>query len=98
MYKVTWSESAAKDFDELLQYISNENPANARLVATRVLKTLGILESFSLGQQMGEGVFKIYIPKTSYFVLFRRDEKADISIRAFIHGARDFEKIDWENL
>jgi plasmid stabilization system protein ParE len=96
MYSVTWSERAARDFDELLQFIGRENPANARLVATRVLKTLGMLESFSLGQQIGEGVFKLYIPKTSYFVLFRRNDEADISIRAFIHSARDWQHFDWE--
>jgi plasmid stabilization system protein ParE len=91
-----WSEQAARDYDELLQYIGRESPANARLVATRILKTLGMLESFSLGQQIGEGVYKLYIPKTSYFVLFRRNYDADISIRAFIHSARDWQQFDWQ--
>jgi plasmid stabilization system protein ParE len=96
VHTITWSEQAAREFDELLQCIGRESPANARRVATRVLKTLGMLEAFSLGQSVGEGVYKLYIPKTSYFVLFRRDAKADISIRAFSHGARDWEQFDWK--
>ena len=73
VHSITWSEAAARDYDELLQFIARESPANARLVATRILKTLGMLEAFSLGQPIGEGVYRLYIPKTSYFVLFRRN-------------------------
>lgn len=96
MHKIAWSEQAARDFDDLLQFIGRDNPSNARLVATRVLKTLGMLEAFSLGQPIGDGVHRLYIPKTSYFVLFRRADNGDISIRAFIHSARDWEQFDWE--
>jgi plasmid stabilization system protein ParE len=96
MYRITWSEQAARDFDELLQFIAIESPSNARRVATRITKTLGMLESFSLGQPIGDGVEKLYIPRTSYFVLFRRIENGTISIRAFIHSARDWQRFDWE--
>ena len=98
MHGISWSEQAARDYDELLQFIGRESPANARRVATRILKTLGMLEAFSLGQSIGEGVYKLYIPKTSYFVLFRRGDNGDISIRAFIHSARDWEQFDWESI
>jgi plasmid stabilization system protein ParE len=98
MYRLRWSENATQDFENILEYIRRENPANARLVRARILKTLENLESFSLGQPGPMGTFKLYIPKTSHFVVFRRNDKGDIGIRAFMHASRDWTQIDWENL
>lgn len=98
MFRLKWSERAAQDFAELLNFIAAEDPANARRVRERILNSLKHLESFSLGVPGPNGTFKLYIPKTSYFVFFRRNEAGEISIRAFMHGARDWEQIDWEKL
>jgi hypothetical protein len=69
-----------------------------RLVHDRILKSLSNLEVFSLGTPSHKGTFKLYIPKTSYFVVFRRDDLGNIGIRAFVHASRDWEKLDWEAL
>lgn len=98
MFRLRWSERAAQDFDDLLDFIEKENPSNARLVRDRILRSLSNLEMFSLGQAGPRGTYKLYIPKTSYFVIFRRDEKGDVGIRAFIHAARDWEDFDWDDM
>lgn len=98
MFRLRWSERAAQDFADLLDFIRSENPANAQLVRNRILKSGANLEMFSLGQAGPRGIFKLYVPKTSYFVIFRRDEKGDVGIRAFIHGSRDWDEFDWDDV
>jgi plasmid stabilization system protein ParE len=95
MFRLRWSERAAKDFEDILDFIGHENPVNARLVRDRILKSVANLEFFSLGQPGPNGTLKLYIPKTSYFVIFRRDNNGDIGIRAFVHAARDWHELDW---
>lgn len=98
MSRIDWSEHAVQDFEAALSYITCENPENAMLVRGRILNTVKYLESFSLGTQGFNGTLKLYIPKTSYFVIFRRDVDGNISIRAFIHAARDWENVNWKQI
>ncbi len=98
MSRIDWSEHAVKDLEAALSYVAGENPENAMLVRGRILNTVKYLESFSLGTQGLNGTLKLYIPKSSYFVIFRRDMVGNISIRAFIHAARDWEKVIWDKI
>ena len=98
MSRIDWSEQAIADFEAALVYIASDSPANAELVRGRILNTAKYLESFSLGALGPNGTFKLYIPKTSYFVIFRRDANDNISIRAFIHAARDWENVNWNKI
>jgi plasmid stabilization system protein ParE len=98
MFQLRWTLQAAQDFEDLIEHIRIENPPNARLVRDRILKSVENLRSFSLGLPAPGGTFKLYIPKTSYFVIFRRDDRGEVGIRAFVHASRDWEQIDWENL
>ena len=98
MSRIDWSEQAIADFEAALAYIAGDSLANAELVRGRILNTVKYLESFSLGTFAPNATFKLYIPKTSYFVVFRRDAKDNISIRAFIHAARDWEKVNWDKI
>ena len=98
MSRVDWSEQALEDFEAALAYIAADNFQNAELVRSRILNILKHLESFSLGTPAPNETLKVYIPKTSYFVVFRRDTKDNISIRAFIHAARDWEKVNWDKI
>lgn len=98
MFRLEWTERGLQEFQSALAFIADENPVNAQLVKDRTFRTIGHLEFFSLGTAAPQGTFKIYIPKTSYFLIFRRNAQGDIKICAFVHGARDFEKIDWENM
>ena len=98
MSHIDWSDHAVQDFEAALTYIAGDNPQNAVLVRGRILNTVKHLESFSLGTQGPNGTHKLYIPKTSYFVIFRRDMDGNISIRAFIHAARDWENVNWNKI
>lgn len=98
MLRIRWAKRAVQDFESALAYIAAEDPKNAAKVRGRIFATLKHLESFSLGLPAPRGAWKLYIPKTPYFIIFRRDDTATITIRAFVHAARDWEMIDWENL
>jgi toxin ParE1/3/4 len=98
MRRIDWTERAVADFEAAIAYIAEENPQNAQLVASRIFKTLKHLESFSLGLPAPKGTYKIFVPKTSYFVIFRRNEDGDISLRAFLHAAQDWGKFDWDKI
>jgi plasmid stabilization system protein ParE len=98
MFRLEWTERARQEFESALAYIAEENPANAQLVKDRTFRTIAHLEFFSLGTAAPAGTCKIYIPKTSYFLLFRRSMQSEIMICAFVHASRDWEQIDWEKL
>lgn len=99
MRPVRWTDSALADFEAALAFIAEENPRNAELVSGRIFNTLKSLEAFSLGLPGPKGHLKLYIPKTSYFVIFDRTEADDgIVILAFVHSSRDWEQIDWDRL
>lgn len=95
---VSWTERAVQDFEAALSYIADNSPQNAMLVRNRILNTVAHLESFNLGSTGPKGSFKIYVPKTSYFVIFRREQNGNISIRAFIHTSMDWESISWDKI
>jgi plasmid stabilization system protein ParE len=98
MFKLEWTERAIQELQSALAFTAEDNPANAQLVGDRVRKTIGKLETFSLGSTAPNGTHKIYVPKNPYFVIFRRDRKDNVKICAFVHASRDWEQIDWENL
>ena len=95
---ITWTERAVQNFESALSYIADDNPQNAVLVRNRILNTVKHLESFNLGTPGPKGTFKLYVPKTSYFVIFRREPSGNISIRAFIHTSMDWERINWDKI
>jgi plasmid stabilization system protein ParE len=43
--EVVWSTRALMEFDEILAYIGNQDPATARLVAARIDERVGSLSS-----------------------------------------------------
>jgi plasmid stabilization system protein ParE len=98
MFKLRWTDRGRREFLAALAFIAEDNPANALLVKERTYRTITNLEAFSLGLPAPHGTFKIYIQKTSYFLIFRRDKQGDITLCAFIHSSRDWEQIDWENV
>jgi toxin ParE1/3/4 len=95
---INWSERAVQDFESALNYIADDNPQNAILVRNRILNTVKHLESFNLGTPGPMGSQKLYVPKTSYFVIFRREPNGNISIRAFVHTSMNWESINWDKI
>jgi plasmid stabilization system protein ParE len=98
MRRIDWSEQALSDLEAAIAYIAEDNPQNAKLVRDRIFRTLKLLESFSLGLPAPKGAFKLFIPNTPYFVIFRRNKDGDISLRAFLHASQDWGKFDWDKI
>jgi plasmid stabilization system protein ParE len=98
MKRINWSEGAIADLESTLEYISLESPQNAALVKNRIMQSLKNLEFFDLGTPAPNGTFKLYLPKTSYFVIFRKHGQDAITLCAFIHSSRDWEKFNWDKL
>ena len=96
--RIDWSERAVSDFELAIAFIAEESPQNAQLVKDRIFNTLKLLESFTLGTVGPKETLKLFIPRTPYFVIFRRNAKGDISIRAFLHTSQDWGKIDWDKI
>jgi toxin ParE1/3/4 len=98
MRRIDWSERAIADFEAALAYIAEDSPQNAQLVRDRIFSTLRHLETFELGVAAPNDTLKLFIPKTSYFVIFRRSAEGDISLRAFLHSSQDWGKLDWDKI
>jgi plasmid stabilization system protein ParE len=98
MTSVIWTAEALSSFEQAIAYIAKQDPQNAALVRDRVLNTVRHLESFSLGIPGPKGYLKLYIPKTSYFVIFSRNKKDEVTLLTFVHASRDWEKIDWSKM
>ncbi len=98
MNRIDWSERAVADFEAALAYIAKESPQNAQLVKDRIFNTVKHLEAFSLGTAGLKTTLKLFIPKTSYFVIFRRSADGNISLLAFLHTSRDWGKLDWDKI
>jgi toxin ParE1/3/4 len=98
MARIRWSTRALQDFESALAYVAEENPQAARTMRERILATAGTLESFSLGLPGPNGCEKIYVPKTRYFIIFRRSSDGNVGIRALVHASRDWERINWDDM
>jgi plasmid stabilization system protein ParE len=96
VFRVEWTERARQEFLSALAFIAESEPSNSELVKERTYKTITNLASYSLGIASPKGTMKIYVQKTSYFVIFRRDADGNVKICGFIHAARDWEDINWD--
>jgi plasmid stabilization system protein ParE len=89
--RLMWAETAKKDYKNLLTYIANENPQNALLVQKRIEKSLSLLPDFRVGTPIGSSnLVAYYIPKTSYFVVYKHTDSDAVLLLAFIHSSRDW--------
>jgi toxin ParE1/3/4 len=98
MLQVRWTSKALEAFEAALAFLAADNPANAVLVRTRILHTVSLLESFSLGSPAPKGYSKLYVPKTPYLIIFSRDDLNQITILSLFHASRDWEQIDWDKI
>jgi plasmid stabilization system protein ParE len=94
---VKWSESAARDLEQIWKYIAEDSPENASKFVRSLYDA-----SASLGELSGRGrtvpeiddpaIHKIIIG--AYRLLYRVADKA-VFILAVVHGAQDFRRL-WE--
>jgi len=91
---VVWSLSAQRGLDEVLAHVVSDSFQGAQSIARRTLETADSLATLS---ERGRVVPEIQDPAIreafvySYRLVYHVGE-ARITILAFIHGARDFER------
>ena len=71
--KLTWTEPAADDLEELVDYIGRDKPDAAARVAQRIVHRLESLSSFPLTGRKGEvqGTYEVVLTPHPYVAVYR---------------------------
>lgn len=92
MRTILWANRALGDFNQQIEYIAASSPKGARLVAERLIKAIGNLARTASGR-IGRlpGTYEKFVPKTSFIVVYTKDESANtITIVRIIHASREW--------
>ena len=93
--RVDWSDEAAQDFDQAIEYIAVDSDSAARLVASRILNAIDKLGEMPTGRSGRVGsTYEKLVQKTPYIVAYTISDRAVYVVR-IIHGARDWPAGDW---
>jgi plasmid stabilization system protein ParE len=89
---VAWSESAQTALDEVIAYIHQDSPGNARRVLVAALKAAASLETLA---ERGRIVPELGDPDIRELLVFRfrllyRVSNDRVTVVAFLRGVRDF--------
>jgi toxin ParE1/3/4 len=92
--RIVVREAAAGDLDEILDWISRDNPRAAAALVRRILARVERLATPGLSHMgrpgLVEGTRELVEPP--YIIVYMVDEPADeIAVLAIVHGARDRE-------
>ena len=90
--KVVVREAAAREFDEILDWISRDSPRAAAEVSRRILARIDRLTTPGLSHigrpGLVEGTRELL--EAPYIIVYAVDEPADeITVLTIVHGARD---------
>lgn len=91
---VVWSVSAQRGLDDVLGYVASDSLQGAQAIAR---KTLEAADSLALLSERGRVVPEAQDPTIreifiySYRLLYRVGD-SQVTVLAFIHGSRDFER------
>ncbi|HXC53617.1 MAG TPA: type II toxin-antitoxin system RelE/ParE family toxin [Candidatus Limnocylindrales bacterium] len=91
---VVWSQSAQRELEEVLAHVAKDSPSGAQSIAHRTLEAAGSLSTLSERGRIVPEINDPLVRETfvyAYRLLYRVAETR-ITILAFIHGARDFER------
>jgi toxin ParE1/3/4 len=92
---VRWSEQAAADLSEIIDYIRRDSPQNARQFATRLLALVATLrDSSARGRPIPEATSEDHreLLFGSYRVMYHLGERR-VFVTRIIHAARDPSKL-----
>ena len=93
--RVEWSNDAADDFDQAIDYIARESPTNADLASSRILAAIDLLAEFPTGRQgRVAGTHEKPVRSTPYIVAYKVTDSVIFVVR-IIHGSRDWPEGEW---
>jgi plasmid stabilization system protein ParE len=92
--RVAWSERARDSLDEVLTYVAKDSPEGARSIARSAIELAASLATLA---ERGRVVPEFGDPSIREVFAFRyrlmyRVEAEQVTVLAFVHGARNFER------
>ena len=91
--RIVWLEAARDDLRAIRRYISRDNPAAAKRVATRIVAaTVGLQKNPNLGRPgRWSETRELVIPGSPYILPYRLRGQT-LEILRVLHGAQDWPK------
>ena len=89
--QIRWSPDAAADLESIVNYIRQDNPAEAHRVGQEIYDRLSMLGTFPYGGRRGrvERTRELPLPPLPFIVVYRVLEREDVlEIVNVIHGAQ----------
>lgn len=88
--KIRWTRLALSDFEQANDYIAQENPESARIIAQRILDATERMRDFPRIGRVGddEDTREWLVPKTPYLVVYALKDDA-VEILRLWHMARN---------
>lgn len=92
MSRIRFTRRFQRNLDDILSYITQDSPVNARRVTQDIRDSIGILEDFpSVGRNGSvEGTRELVMVRSPYIVIYRFLVDIDeVQVLDVVHGARD---------
>lgn len=91
--KIVFARRADNDVDEIVSYISRDNPSAATKVYLRIEKAIRLLTERPYAGPVAPETGQADIRKISVrpYVVFYRVSELDLEIARILHGAREFD-------
>jgi plasmid stabilization system protein ParE len=95
MKAVVWSDDAADDFDQAIQFIATSDPVAAGLIADRIGISVRSLSGLPAGRPgRVAGTFEKVVSGTPYIVAYAISPDS-ITVLRLIHGRRNWRAGEW---
>lgn len=93
--RIAWGRQAGADYLAQLEYIAEDNPANADLVDQRIIAAIEKLAERPIGR-VGrvEGTYEKSVSKTSLIIAYLLDDDV-IHVVRIIHAKRNWLEGEW---
>jgi toxin ParE1/3/4 len=90
--RIAWGERATSDYHALLEFIADQDPANADLVDQRIMAVIETLAERPIGRPgRVSGTYEKTVLKTGLIVAYELSAET-IGILRIIHARRDWPK------
>jgi plasmid stabilization system protein ParE len=95
--EVIWAATAARALSDAVEFVARDSPQSARQVLVEALEAADTLAEFSergrLVPEVGSSTARELFVYQYRLIYEIRD--SEVVIIAFLHGARDFRRIEW---
>ncbi len=94
--RIIWAPKATRDFLAAIDFIEADSKVNGSRVADRLLKRVESLAAMATGRAgRVAGTYEVYMPRTSYIIVFELPDKSTIHVLRVIHAKRNWPEGEW---